>query len=88
LISEALPSNVSHGSRSVVRDAALSFRRRPHLKREIVLVLAVKLLALLLIWGVWFAHPLAPRLTAETVKQALYSLRTVAQEGTDAHPKP
>jgi len=66
----------------------LSFRRRPHLKREIVIVLAVKLLALLVIWGVWFAHPQAPRLTAEAVKQALYSSPRAAEEGTDARPKP
>jgi hypothetical protein len=65
----------------------LSLRHRPHLRREIAIVLAVKLLALLLIWGVWFAHPQAPRLTAEAVKQALYSSST-AEEGTDVRRQP
>ena len=66
----------------------MSLRRRPHLKREIAIVLAVKLVALFLIWGVWFAHPQAPRLTAEAVKQALYSSPTAAEERTDARPQP
>ncbi len=65
----------------------MSLGRRPHLKREIAIVLVVKLLALLLIWGVWFAHSPAPRLTAEAVKQALYSSST-AEEGTDVRRQP
>jgi hypothetical protein len=66
----------------------LSFRHRPHLKREIVIVIAVKSLALLLIWSVWFAHPQAPRLNAQAVKDALYSSPPVAQEPSDAHAQP
>jgi hypothetical protein len=69
------------------RESALSIRHRPNLKREILIVLAVKLVALFVIWSVWFTHPQAPRLNAEAVKAALYSSPPPAQQGTsDAKP--
>ncbi len=68
--------------------AAVKLRRRPTLRREIVLVLAGKLLALLLIWYVWFAHPQATELDAARVGAALYSSHPAVQERTDPDAKP
>jgi hypothetical protein len=69
-------------------DAAVKLRHRPNLRREIVLVLALKFLALLVIWAVWFAHPQAPGLDAQRVGAALYSSHPPAQEQTHSHAHP
>jgi hypothetical protein len=63
-------------------------RRRPRLSREIALVLAVKLLALVVIWSLWFAHPETPRLNAERVADTLYSPHSTAQERSAPHAQP
>jgi hypothetical protein len=69
-------------------DAVVKLRHRPNLRREIVLVLAGKLLALLVIWYVWFAHPLSPDLDAGRVGAALYSSHPVVQDRTEPNAKP
>lgn len=69
-------------------DAAVKLRPRPNLKREIVLVLAGKSLALLVIWYVWFAHPQAPQLDASRVSAAIYSSHPIVPERTEPDAKP
>jgi hypothetical protein len=61
---------------------------RPNLGREIALVLAIKFLALFVIWSVWFSHPETSYLSGEQVGAAIYSSPAVAQEGTRADAKP
>ena len=62
--------------------------RRPNLAREIVIVLAVKFLALFVIWSVWFAHPEASRLNVQQVGAALYSSNTAVPERSEHDAKP
>jgi hypothetical protein len=62
--------------------------RRPRLVREIILVLAAKSLALLVIWSVWFTNPQSSRLDVERVRDALYSSQPAIQEGTDRDAQP
>ena len=66
----------------------LKLSRTSNLGREIVLVLAGKALAMLVIWLVWFARPQAPDLDAERVRAALYSSHPVVQERTEPDAKP
>jgi hypothetical protein len=61
---------------------------RSSLGREIALVLALKFLALFVIWSVWFAHPEAGRLTSQLVAAAIYSSPAIAQDGSRADAKP
>jgi hypothetical protein len=61
--------------------------RRPNLAREIAIVLAVKFLALFLIWSVWFAHPETSRLESRNVAASVYSPPVAHQESeSDAKP--
>ena len=62
--------------------------RRPNLAREIAIVLAIKFLALFVIWSVWFAHPEASRLDGEHVAATLYSLPVVVHQGSESDAKP
>jgi hypothetical protein len=62
--------------------------RRPNLAREIAIVLAVKFLALFVIWSVWFAHPEARRLDGARVAATLYSSPVVAHQGRESDAKP
>jgi len=65
-----------------------SSTRRFHLAREIVIVLAVKFAALILIWSIWFAHPQGASLDARSVAAQLYTALDVTQQrsGPDAQP--
>lgn len=65
-----------------------SKKGRSNLGREIALVLAIKSLALFVIWSVWFSHPEASRLNGQQVGAAIYSSSVVTQEGTPADAKP
>ncbi|MEO8751866.1 MAG: cytochrome oxidase putative small subunit CydP [Casimicrobiaceae bacterium] len=62
-------------------------RRRPRLALEIAVALAVKLVALAVIWNVWFAHPASKRLDAPGVGAAVYSA-PAANDGGRAHARP
>jgi hypothetical protein len=62
--------------------------RRPNLAREIAIVLAVKFLALFVIWSIWFAHPEANRLDRQQVGAALYSSSTAVPERSEHDAKP
>ncbi len=62
--------------------------RRPRLIREIILVLAAKFVALLVIWSIWFTHPQSSQLDGERVRDALYSSQPAIQEGTDRDAQP
>jgi hypothetical protein len=62
--------------------------RRSNLAREITLVLAIKFLALFVIWSVWFAHPEAGRLDGRQVGAVLYSSSVVVQERSESDAKP
>jgi hypothetical protein len=62
--------------------------RRPNLAREIALVLAVKFLALFVIWSIWFAHPEGSRLDGRQVGASLYSSGVKAQERSEPDAKP
>jgi hypothetical protein len=62
--------------------------RRPNLAREITVVLAIKFLALYVIWSVWFAHPEASRLNGQQVGAALYSSNTAVPERSEHDAKP
>ena len=62
--------------------------RRPNLAREITVVLAIKFLALYVIWSVWFAHPEASRLNVQQVGAALYSSNTAVPERSEHDAKP
>jgi hypothetical protein len=62
--------------------------RRPSLAREITIVLAIKFLALYVIWSVWFAHPEASRLNVQQVGAALYSSNTAVPERSEHDAKP
>jgi hypothetical protein len=63
-------------------------RRRSDLALEIALVLAVKALALLLIWNVWFAHPSERQLDSQRIADAIYTSQPVAHEGTQPYAQP
>ena len=61
--------------------------RRSRLGLEIAVVLAVKFVALALIWLVWFAHPAADRLQPERVGAVVYSSGPAPPiGGADARP--
>ena len=62
--------------------------KRPHLAREIAVVLAVKFLALSIIWNVWFAEPEARRLDGERIGAAIYSSGDAVQAGRELHAGP
>jgi len=62
--------------------------RRPSLAREITIVLAIKFLALYVIWSVWFAHPESNRLDKQQVGAALYSSSTAVPERSEHDAKP
>jgi hypothetical protein len=62
--------------------------RRPNLAREITIVLAIKFLALFVIWSVWFAHPEASRLDGQHVAATLYSSPVVAHQASESDAKP
>ena len=47
--------------------------RRPRLALEITLVLMIKLMALAMIWHVWFSDPEEHRIDAERVGARMYS---------------
>ena len=61
--------------------------RRPRLALEIAVALAVKLVALAVIWNVWFAHPASKRLDAHGIGAAVYSAPT-GNDGGRAHARP
>jgi len=61
---------------------------RSKLGREIALVLAIKFLALFVIWSVWFAHPEASHLSGAQVGAAIYSSPAAMKEGTRADAEP
>ena len=63
-------------------------KSRSNLGREIALVLAIKFLALFVIWSVWFSHPETSRLNGESVWAAIYASPVVAQEGTRTNAQP
>ena len=48
--------------------AARSSRGRNVLAREIAIVLAIKCVALLVIWAIWFAHPEAHRVDGASIR--------------------
>jgi hypothetical protein len=62
--------------------------RRSNLAREIALVLAIKFLALFVIWSVWFSHPESEQLSGERIRATVYSSHVVAQEGGHPDAKP
>jgi len=62
--------------------------RRPNLAREIAIVLAIKFLALFVIWSVWFAHPEASRVDGAQVAAALYASPVAAHQGSEPDAKP
>jgi hypothetical protein len=62
--------------------------RRPNLAREIAIVLAIKFLALVVIWSLWFAHPETSRLGGPQVAAVIYSSPVVARQGSESDAKP
>ena len=62
--------------------------RRSHLAREITIVLAIKFLALYVIWSVWFSHPESEQLNGERIRSAVYSSHVVTQEGGHPNAEP
>ena len=62
--------------------------RRSNLAREIAVVLAIKFLALFVIWSVWFSHPESEHLNSERIRSTVYSSHVVAQEGGQPNAKP
>ena len=63
-------------------------RRRPRLAMEIAVVLAVKFVALAVIWNLWFAHPATGRIDAPSIGAAVYSSGTATADGGRAHARP
>ena len=63
-------------------------RRRPRLALEITVALAVKFVALAVIWHLWFAHPAARRLDARGIGAAVYAAPAAGNEGGRAHAGP
>jgi uncharacterized membrane protein len=63
-------------------------RRRSRLAIEIALALIVKLVAMVLIWNVWFSDPASRRLAPERVGAVVYSSGSAAepQRATNARP--
>ncbi len=61
-------------------------RRRPRLALEIAVALAAKLLALVVIWNVWFSHPASKRLDAPGIGAAVYS--APGKDGGRTHARP
>jgi len=64
---------------------------KPHrssLALDIALALAVKFIALFIIWSVWFASPQGTRLDAKQVGASVYSSPAVVPEGSDRDAKP
>ena len=62
--------------------------RRSNLAREIAVVLAIKFLALYVIWSVWFSHPESQQLDGERIRSTVYSSHVVAQEGGHPNAEP
>ena len=48
-------------------------RRRPRLVLEIALVLALKLIALAVIWNIWFSNPQGKAIDGDSIASAIYS---------------
>ena len=61
---------------------------RSTLGREIALVLAIKFLALFVIWSAWFSHPESSHLSGEQVGAAIYSSPAANKQGTRADAQP
>ena len=63
-------------------------RRRSRLAVELTVALVVKLVALAVIWNIWFAHPASKRIDAPGIGAAIYSSEAENAEGGRAHARP
>jgi hypothetical protein len=61
------------------------WKRRPRLKREIAWALALKFVALAVIWYVWFSHPV--RMDGDRIGAGIYSSGPASGQGT-THARP
>jgi uncharacterized membrane protein len=62
---------------------ALRFRKRPRLALELSVALVVKLVALVVIWNLWFADPQDRDVDGEDIARAIYAAPAVAAPGRD-----
>jgi hypothetical protein len=62
--------------------------KRPRLALELTLVLVAKMIALAIIWHVWFSDPEDQRMDGERVGAAVYSSSTTIPQQDSAHARP
>ncbi|MGD8378422.1 MAG: hypothetical protein PVI37_01840 [Gammaproteobacteria bacterium] len=65
-----------------------NFAHRPHLAREITLVLIVKLAALALIWWLFFSPPHRVPVNPQTMDRVLLQSRTDRRDSSQPRPSP
>jgi hypothetical protein len=63
-------------------------RRRSRLAVELTVALVVKLVALAVIWNLWFAHPVSKHIDAPGIGAAIYSSEAANADGGRAHARP
>ena len=63
-------------------------RQRPRLALAIVATLVVKVVALAMIWSIWFSHSQGKRLDGEQVGSAIVASPSAPPEKGSAHDRP
>jgi hypothetical protein len=76
--------SVSRPKTSVDTDA----QRRQRLRLALAVTLAVKFLALAMIWSTWFSHPQGKRIDGNEVGSAIYASPPALHEQGGAHARP
>jgi hypothetical protein len=62
--------------------------KRPRLALELTLALVAKMIALAIIWHVWFSVPEGQRTDGERVSAAVYSSYATIPQQDSAHARP
>jgi hypothetical protein len=63
-------------------------RQRLRLALALAVTLAVKFVALAMIWSIWFSHPQGKRIDGEHVGSAIYASPSALQEKGSADARP
>jgi len=63
-------------------------RQRPRLALALALTLAVKFVALAMIWSIWFSHPEGKLIDGEHVGSTIYASPATLTEKGSAHARP
>jgi hypothetical protein len=63
-------------------------RQRPRLALALAVTLAVKFVALAMIWSIWFSHPEGKPMDGEHVGSTIYAAPSTLTEKGSAHARP